>query len=61
MKNVCISKDYIMHDELCKKNHLSYLDTIESGAEEDIFPKIVRIIYCRILLSFKWLFLFQKI
>ena len=46
MKNVCISKDYIMHDELCKKNHLSYLDTIESGAEEDIFPKIVRIIYC---------------
>ena len=42
-----ISKDYIMHDVLCKKTHLSYLDTIESGAEEDIFPKISRIIYCR--------------
>ena len=39
-------QNFSMHDELCKKNHLSYLDTIESGAEEDIFPKIVRIIYC---------------
>ena len=45
----------------CKKNHLSYLDTIESGAEEDIFQILQELYIVAYLLSFKRLFLFPKI
>ena len=36
----------------CKKNHLSYLDTIESGAEEDIFQILQELYIVAYLLSF---------
>ena len=45
----------------CKKNHLSYLDTIESGAEEDIFQRFQELYIVAYLLSFERLFLFPKI
>ena len=44
----------------CKKNHLSYLDTIESGAEEDIFQRLQELYIVAYLLSFERLFLFPK-
>ena len=45
----------------CKKNHLSYLDTIESGAEEDIFQRLQESYIVAYLVSFERLFLFPKI
>ena len=53
MKNVCISKDYIMHDELCKKNHLSYIRHNWKWSRRRHFSKdcknyILSYIYCHL-------------
>ena len=61
MKNVYFKKIILCMMSFCKKNHLSYLDTIESGAEEDIFQRLQELYIVAYLLSFERLFLFPKI